>query len=606
MSEIYNFTTCGKTGRAIATQLEVSNHYKGTLLDGNVTTDGGIQKWIVPKSGIYRIQTNGASGGKGNKCQDKDVGRGAMMSGEFRLEQGQELLILVGQRGTDHGGSSSDGTSGAGGGASTVVLVTNESEYIMVNAYSGLKITPLIIAGGGNGGKDVGFSSVGTVYHALTEVGNPPIAPATDNLAGAGFMGDGADGTLSFLKGGIGCPISYNRNGQSDSGFGGGGKNGDDGFGGGGGGYYGGRREISSTSYNIGENQTNTGGEAGNLGNGQVAITFIKGLDIYILKDNDDNNYKTYDSEMNSWTSLGLTLTEDIFKNKGMYNSNLDKLGALNPTSNPEIISFTNNLTTTNKKFKIKVLPLPQIVKQIPTIDLTGKLITNISISDSCGIGEPPPTDKEVFTSLSLPILLPDMPLPYYIIMKVNADKSLMLLNFTTQFSLLSNDLKCATQERYLEYNINNKIWTQNIDSTLGDSGEYDSDFETKYTLLCSNYNFMQLSDNSVYLKQNVGLRVETPTFNLSKIKYILSVDNGTTWKSYYNNTWIDIDVTDKSVLESKGMTKEVVESLTLKDYREGLKVNGNIKFAFYMESDEIDSVTQISSIKIHTINDIV
>ena len=93
----------------------------------------GIQHWIVPYSGDYKIEAIGAAGGyDSGSGSHRYRGRGAKMIGIFSLMKGETIKILVGQE----GGINRVGRSAGGGGATFVVRGSN---------------TPLIIAGGGGG-----------------------------------------------------------------------------------------------------------------------------------------------------------------------------------------------------------------------------------------------------------------------------------------------------------------------------------------------------------------------------------------------------------------------------------------------------------------------
>ena len=236
-------------------------------------------------TGIYVIEVSGASGASG-KASSNDPGRlgglGAKISGTFKLQQGTQLKILVGQEGhrTDKYGD----VAGGGGGASFVALLNN---------------TPLIIAGGGGGGGggsargkfkdgDPGQATEnGTRCGGTGGSGGQVYNPTTGNIdhrlwagGGAGLKGDGNGGPpkhvqtpSSFINGGTGgtCPISH-------GGFGGGAFALD--HGGGGGGYSGGGVVGTSStgvaggggSYNNGTNQLNMAGV--NKGHGKVIIKF--------------------------------------------------------------------------------------------------------------------------------------------------------------------------------------------------------------------------------------------------------------------------------------------------------------------------------------------
>ena len=124
------FTNLGKSGTKGPDS--VGSHYTGQDHDGQVTVSNGIQLWTVPHTGEYRIETIGASGGY-SKDSVINGGRGARMIGNFMLTKGDNISILVGQRGQK---AYSNKKTGSGGGGTFVVRGDNK---------------PLIIAGGGGG-----------------------------------------------------------------------------------------------------------------------------------------------------------------------------------------------------------------------------------------------------------------------------------------------------------------------------------------------------------------------------------------------------------------------------------------------------------------------
>jgi len=125
------FTNLGASGRLGPTSL--GSHYSGQDHDGQVTLVSGIQRWTVPYTGDYRIETIGAAGGYGQGSNNGQYrGRGARTTGTFHLTKGEIIQILVGQE----GGINKNGGSSGGGGGTFVVRGSN---------------TPLIIAGGGGG-----------------------------------------------------------------------------------------------------------------------------------------------------------------------------------------------------------------------------------------------------------------------------------------------------------------------------------------------------------------------------------------------------------------------------------------------------------------------
>ena len=123
------FTNLGASGRFGPTSL--GSYYVRKDHGNMVTVSNGIQYWTVPHTGTYEIKTVGAAGGY-DKYGSAARGRGVYMRGEFELNKGDVLKILVGQE----GGINSHSQSSGGGGGTFVATSSN---------------TPVIIAGGGGG-----------------------------------------------------------------------------------------------------------------------------------------------------------------------------------------------------------------------------------------------------------------------------------------------------------------------------------------------------------------------------------------------------------------------------------------------------------------------
>jgi hypothetical protein len=280
--EEVTFSSCGLSGPSGPSQSDCDSEYTGTTLDGEVTLQGGIQVWTVPASALYRIETWGAASGEILNYAVENSGRGAYISGDFELEEGDVLQILVGQQGEE-----SLRVGGPGGG--TFVVTEDDS--------------PLIIAGGAGAARDnqndrdgQGDSSVDATDSETAKSGGDGCTGGSAGSGGqgcgypggGGFSGNGADGTggatggISFLNGGQGGPCTascYSNSGAG--GFGGGGGTWHDANPGGGGGYSGGgggsyKGGGGGGSYNSGSNQSSGTGDSGNTGSGQVTITLAE------------------------------------------------------------------------------------------------------------------------------------------------------------------------------------------------------------------------------------------------------------------------------------------------------------------------------------------
>lgn len=272
----FRFTNAGASGRFGPSQSLLDNAYKGTPLEGAVTSQSGVQLWTVPMSGQYRIEVKGAKGGDYNSSTG---GRGAIMTGTFTLPETRQLRILVGQMG-------SNGAGAGGGGGSFVVMMDN---------------TPVIIAGGGGGSgitTQLNISNASTTASGKTGDGISPGAGGFDgrggggalnagNSGGAGLNSNGGKGPydsqpgfapLNGGNGGYGASPT-NRN-TGSGGFGGGGGANNGGHGAGGGGYSGGGSSGNSGSgtgggagsFNSGTSQSNS---VGHGGHGEVTFTYL-------------------------------------------------------------------------------------------------------------------------------------------------------------------------------------------------------------------------------------------------------------------------------------------------------------------------------------------
>lgn len=286
----YTFTSAGLTGPIGPSQGAINTAYANTNLAGLVTVSGaGIQSFVVPHNGVYRITAVGGQGGYAG-------GRGASMAGNFTLTAGTTLKILVGQAGTeDYNGQF---YAGGGGGGSYVANNSN---------------TPLVVAGGGGGNGDgyngnVALCCSTTMEGNLGSNGNPYPGGSnggsgagggicsswSDAGGGAGFTGDGnncnaGSQAKSFINGG---QAGLGNGLTGDGGFGGGGgcyNSGTGQRGGGGGGYSGGGGGVANSvgndaagggggSYNGGTSQTNSLSATG--GDGWVTVTDLCNLNI--------------------------------------------------------------------------------------------------------------------------------------------------------------------------------------------------------------------------------------------------------------------------------------------------------------------------------------
>jgi len=269
----WTFTAAGASGRNGPSLSQVQSAYSSASWASNtsyLTVISGIQKWTVPKSGVYRIQAAGAPGGRGSDFASNQgiPGSGAILSASFYLNKNDIVYILVGQKGGDTttSGNGTNGfnsdTDGGGGGGTFVALKVPSSQYYLTPDSS--YVTPLIVAGGGNGGASDGngltatytsISTAGTINDQWGySTGGGWNSYPTDAITGisgltarinyglttgdaTNYGGGGANHPRPgshFLAGGQGG-VSCSNIGEAQAGFGGGGGATDEGGSGGGG-----------------------------------------------------------------------------------------------------------------------------------------------------------------------------------------------------------------------------------------------------------------------------------------------------------------------------------------------------------------------------------
>jgi hypothetical protein len=262
------------------------------MANGSYTYTGGAVTYTVKTTGVYDITAYGAQGGS------SIGGKGAEIGGDFSLQAGAVLKIIVGGQ-----GAYGNGCSGGGGGSFVIETFNGTSP----------SNTPLVIAGGGGGGG--GYNNMGSRHLASGSPGQTgtagdsgyapgngaggtngsggqagfPLDPTNNTGGGGGGGFKTAGGSALTYFGGGGGAAAGGAGGSAPytggvGGYGGGGGSGGLGGGGGGGGYSGGGGGGGAMTGTVagggGGGSVDTGavevaiaGE--NAGNGQVSIALV-------------------------------------------------------------------------------------------------------------------------------------------------------------------------------------------------------------------------------------------------------------------------------------------------------------------------------------------
>ena len=251
------------------------------------SSNGYLQTFLIPENvNEISIQALGASGGN----TDGTVGGlGASITGTFAVTPGDQIKIMVGQKGENGDGA----FNYAGGGGATFVTTSSNSALLVAGGGGGIAGGPVnanVHGASGSNGKN-GYSPNSPANYGVGGTGGQG---ATNSMTGApcggnggGMLSNGAEPLCadpnfpasgeSFLNGGSGGTSACGSGISGGYGGGGGGgcngAGGGGGYSGGGGSYGGGGNGGGGGSFNAGNNQVNLAGI--NSGDGFVIISFI-------------------------------------------------------------------------------------------------------------------------------------------------------------------------------------------------------------------------------------------------------------------------------------------------------------------------------------------
>jgi hypothetical protein len=217
----FTFTSCNATGPAGPFRRACQRAYNSTsrlspleaALFGAMPSPG-VQRWTVPVNGTYELKLAGATG---SGTPAAPGGGGRVLQASVQLAAGDELLLLVGQCG------SNTSRVGSGGGGSFVLDATG---------------MPWAVAGGGGGGcaRPGGPAAPIASMNGTSVPGNVSAGGAGGTAGeGGAAVPDGGSGGGGFFTSGApgamgGAGAAYNLGGQGGSG---GGDGAPGGFGGG-------------------------------------------------------------------------------------------------------------------------------------------------------------------------------------------------------------------------------------------------------------------------------------------------------------------------------------------------------------------------------------
>ena len=266
------------------------------------------QIFIVPKDGIYRLETWGSSGYLVYLFSKSSGGVGGYSRGEIKLQKGQKLYVNVGGPGNDgvctknycqggyNGGGRGAGSSsplvysGSGGGATHIATKTG----LLSELHDSLSDI-LIVAGGGGANS---YQKVNGQEYSGT-AGSGGGFRGTDGTTTQSDFKNGSGGNQT--SGGASSSATYKNVLRGDAGTFGQGGNGNFYSAGGGGGFYGGGAS----------NQSGSGGGSGYIGN---SLLTNKVMYCYNCEESSVETIKTI-----STSCIELNATENCSKSGNGY-----------------------------------------------------------------------------------------------------------------------------------------------------------------------------------------------------------------------------------------------------------------------------------------------
>ncbi len=239
--------------------------------------------YTVPYTGTYKITAAGAQGAQGNRYGNLKStvigGKGAKISAEFDLEEGDKLHIIAGGQGITSTGTAANGASGAGGGGSFVfkeIASKTDSRYQFTKSSKNYDV--LLVAAGGGGTGDLGYSSYKS-YAGYPGYGATYYSPSNFQAYSTTVVTSGTNsstqssplGISQYINNAFTIKPTYTLNGSKCvGGFGGGTCSGDARS------YGGGWRGSGYYTYSWSQGANTVGVNGAQFGNGYVTLELIK------------------------------------------------------------------------------------------------------------------------------------------------------------------------------------------------------------------------------------------------------------------------------------------------------------------------------------------
>jgi hypothetical protein len=339
-----------------------------------------------------------------------------------------------------------------------------------------------------------------------------------------------------------------------------------------------------------------------------------------------ENNILTYNSSNASWEiiSTSNSLNKDLFVNYGLGEYELSYASnTVLELSNFEILIW-NEAGTDLNEITMNAIPKPQLVKQVENVEFNGEL-------QSFALDV---TQEDVYTDNLIPTMTSNTTpsgevsasgynstyYPYKAFDGIkNNDNNMFMFNAVQGWL----QYKFPFPRKIIKYGVtghHNATWVSQspkdwtfeasndgvnwviLDTVTNQTGWGAA--ETRYFTINNDsyylyYRINVTANNSGSSNYGTAIselemmkKISEPTF-----KIIVSNDNGETWRSFKNNAWINVDISDLSNVKKNGMISAEFNSLNQSQWEELGLYNNNIRFAYYLEQNNSNEVLEVNSL---------
>ncbi|GAA4881690.1 hypothetical protein GCM10023310_72140 [Paenibacillus vulneris] len=331
--------------------------------------------------------------------------------------------------------------------------------------------------------------------------------------------------------------------------------------------------------------------------------------------------YEVLEGNQVGWSKVGQTpVTKSMFDTHGMSDLTIIQKAELEQLSSdsPELLCWTQGNEQSNKQVVVTAVPKAKLVMPIKDLNIQGEL-QQLSLSA---------VEKTTYTANLIPTMTSNSQSngvafassvagsaiqEYFAFDKVLTNygwRSKGNANQWVGFDFLEKKVisKYAITEYYIDGS-SPKDWTfqgsnDGSDWITLDTRTNEPEWKQAEKKEFAFFNETPYSKYRLYVSANHGNSSEIDITELEMygkisepiLRIVVSSDLGSTWKSFIDNTWQSVDISDFTSIRKSGMSSTLLNSLT-KDQWKLLTSKKSIRIAYYLEIDSMIDTLQIDSL---------